>query len=185
LLARLPRTHNDGGGEPIDPKRCLVNTDCPDLAFCARTGCGDESGTCMPVPLECEDDGAPVCDCDGITYWNDCLRMAAKVSAATVGACLGPTAKACTHKHGPGPAPEKKCPGVTFCAQLLPPVPPGAPADCPEDVPGTCWAAVPFECPQAEGRDRWVGCTPDDQVCRTTCAAIRSGKPHRHAEACP
>src|SRR4051812_12375954 len=77
LLARLPRD----GGLPGEPKRCVDTTDCTGSAYCERAHCGDEGGLCTAKPTECDDEGPPVCGCDGITYWNDCLRGAAGVSS--------------------------------------------------------------------------------------------------------
>jgi Kazal-type serine protease inhibitor domain len=187
LLARLPAAKE--GGVPIEPRRCVDVTDCTGDAYCARTECGAEGGLCTARPTECEDEGPPVCGCDGITYWNDCLRSAAGVTAMTVGPCTPANARTCGGGHKPpGPGPESdRCPAGTFCARLLPPVPPEVPFACPPDVPGTCWGAVPPACPSNSGPDRWTECggsTPD-LACRSTCDAIRSGKPHRHAFACP
>ena len=35
----------------------------------------------------CEEAPQPVCGCDGITYWNDCLRRAAGITAKRFGEC--------------------------------------------------------------------------------------------------
>jgi hypothetical protein len=186
LLARLPPTKD--AGIAIEPKRCVDADDCPNSAFCARIACRDEGGICTARPTLCEDEGSAVCGCDGITYWNDCLRRAAGITAQTPRPCMPDVAQTCggMGQHGPGPGPaSERCPAGTFCARLLPPSPPGAPNECPPDVPGTCWAALPPVCPVEAGPDRWSGCGALDPVCRTTCDAIHTGKPHRLAKACP
>ncbi len=62
---------------------------CPSGQFCQTAACGDASGTCQPrgTPDECTGAAAFVCGCDEISYFNDCLRQAAGVSASTPGGC--------------------------------------------------------------------------------------------------
>jgi hypothetical protein len=56
----------------LDPGTCLV---------------ADAGGTCVPVPEVCPELYAPVCGCDGVTYGNDCERIAAAVTKDHDGAC--------------------------------------------------------------------------------------------------
>jgi hypothetical protein len=64
---------------------------CPDGTFCelpagtCERGLGE--GSCVPIPGACPDNVAPVCGCDGETYFNDCERMAAGVAKRHDGAC--------------------------------------------------------------------------------------------------
>jgi len=55
----------------------------------------DAGGTCAPRPAACEMIYAPVCGCDGVTYGNDCQRLAADASLDHEGAC------ASEHRCGP------------------------------------------------------------------------------------
>ncbi len=192
VLARVPPSPR--GGSPLDGKRCVESSECQEQDFCARSVCDDVAGACEQRPVFCEEDAQPVCGCDGITYFNDCLRRAAGVTAMTKGECRS-NAVPCGGKlpppPGPGPGagppdPRNGCPSATFCARLLPPSRPGGPPgdSCAPDVPGTCWA-IPAVCPASGGSDRWVECGPTVLSCRTTCDAIRSGIPHRRAVACP
>lgn len=185
LLAKLPPTED--AGPAVEAKRCIGDLDCTGPAFCARRDCIDVGGTCTALPVVCEEEAAPVCGCDGITYWNDCLRRAAGITAKRFGECDPGVAQTCGGKeqHGPGPGPASEhCPAGTFCARLLPPVLPGPPSTCPPEVWGSCWA-LPAVCPSRSGPDRWTACRGLDPGCATTCDAIRSGEPHRRANACP
>jgi hypothetical protein len=191
VLATLPAPSKTA--PPKEGLRCVEDATCGANEFCARKGCGEVGGACEPRPVICEEDAAPVCGCDGITYWNDCLRRAAGTTAMTDGEC-GPSGRLCGivlpskvppgGPPGPGePAPgAETCPQDTYCARLLGPSG-GPPVECPADAPGTCWA-LPAVCPTVgTGPDRWLACGPPDG-CKTTCDAIRSRQPHRRAKAC-
>lgn len=175
-----------GSGAPA--KRCVENRDCSSSMFCARHDCEDVAGTCETRPVVCEEAPMPVCGCDDITYWNDCLRRTVGVPAMRPGEC-GNTALLCG-KGGPGgpgggpggPPGGEGCPPGAACARLLPPDFTGA--MCPFDVPGTCWA-LPALCPDRGGPDRWISCDPGRTSCVSTCDAIRTGVPHRRATSCP
>jgi hypothetical protein len=203
LLATVPP--GPPGGPPTEGRRCIDNTGCPTRAFCARLDCNEVGGVCEARSVICDEAPAPVCGCDGITYWNDCLRRAAGVTAATRGECTA-SAVICgagaRPPGGPGPGPgpgdpppdpNVGCPTGALCARLLPapaPLPP-SPTEppppmesCPPEIPGTCWA-LPAICPANGGSDRWIVCGgPNTSTCRTTCDAIRSGEPHVRAVAC-
>lgn len=176
-----------GSGEPA--KRCVDNRDCSSSMFCSRHDCGDLGGTCETRPVVCEEGPMPACGCDGITYWNDCLRRTVGVTAGPPGEC-GRTALFCGMGGGPGgpggfpppPGSGQGCPPGAACARLLPPDFTGA--MCPFDVPGTCWA-LPAICPERGGPDRWIPCDPARTLCASTCEAIRTGEPHRRATFCP
>jgi hypothetical protein len=169
-------------------KRCVDNRDCSATTFCSRKGCGDLGGTCEARPVVCEEGPMPVCGCDGITYWNDCLRRTVGTSLARPGECSD-TALLCGmggHKDGPGSSGgpgSEGCPFGSFCARLLPPDI-GTSVMCPFDVTGTCWA-LPAICPEHGGPDRWIHCDPSKSFCTSTCEAIRTGDPHKRATSCP
>lgn len=187
VLARLPpRSEVGTSGEG---QRCVDGADCAGSSYCARSSCGDVAGTCEARPVVCEEDAKPVCGCDGVTYWNDCLRRAAGMTSARAGEC-GVSGRECGRRMKGGPAPgspdgAQGCPPGVVCARLLPPeVDTTLPGSCPPDLSGTCWA-LPVVCPDRGGIDRWVDCDPFHTSCVSTCDAIKSGLPHKRATACP
>jgi hypothetical protein len=197
LLAKVPASSE--GGTRRESARCVDTTDCARNAFCEKRSCDSVGGSCEPRPIVCEDEASPVCGCDGVTYWNDCLRRVAGVSAMAEGECTK-TALTCGPKgsdpsrppppRDPGDPAEPLfgCPEGASCARLLPfggtdPTPTAD--ECPRDeLQGTCWS-LPAVCPSANpGSDRWLPCGVANAPCATTCEAIRSGEPYKRAKAC-
>ena len=151
---------------------CRMNAECAPTAYCAKATCSDTSGSCLLRPLMCDNTDAMAaasCGCDGVTYWNDCLREQSGVAAHTDGECAA-SAAMCSSADAAG----CPTPGAS-CARLLP----GGPA-CPADTIGACWV-LPPDCPMMMPGTgtRWLACDGSNS-CDDTCAAIRSGMPHRH-----
>jgi hypothetical protein len=157
---------------------CSRNTDCHNGEECARPGC-EQIGVCQGRPPLCADSG-PICGCDGVTYWNDCLRLQHDVPAASPGPChqQGASSEAdagvaatCSDPS----AQECPVPGA-FCARLL------SPPDetCAQNVnaPGRCWILPAGNCPPSAPSDpTWISCA-DASLCEDPCTAIRSGVAH-------
>ncbi|HVU02785.1 MAG TPA: hypothetical protein VHE30_13590 [Polyangiaceae bacterium] len=153
-----------GGGVPSS---CVTSKDCPGGWTCEFHACSDATGSCEPRPILCDPQPVPVCGCDGVTYWNDCVRQQYGVAAATIGQC-GITASPCDQASDCG-FPEASCAHVV--PETLP---------CSSPSKGSCWI-VPTDCAATPQSPRWVLCpapgTPPGTPlqCESTCAAIRSG----------
>jgi len=171
-LATLPT--GDDAGTPPPPPRCASNLDCPSgTSYCDKPSCGSPSGTCVLFPVEGCNEEQPVCGCDGLTYFDHCLRQAAGIAAETPGPCPGLTCG--------GPS-KVACPADTFCAQL------GGmgPGHCSPVAEGNCWV-LPAQCPPpSQGSNLWDSCPPaPGQHCLDTCSALRAGGSYGRAIMCP
>lgn len=73
------------------PAGCSLVHPCAPGQFCELPNgvCATDldSGLCAEVPNACFGVDEPVCGCDGLTYANECLRRAGRVSQAHSGAC--------------------------------------------------------------------------------------------------
>jgi hypothetical protein len=145
----------DRDGSTIPFRPCVGNQDCDQNEFCMRSACTSETGQCAFRPLFCDSTTEPVCGCDGVTYWNECVRKLNGASASTTGSCDS-TALPCS--------PSVACPQGAYCARLFPP---GA---CEADGGGSCWM-LPETCPDADV-NVWSSCT--GSTCDDTCTAIAS-----------
>lgn len=154
---------------------CTNNDDCPGPGWlCSKSTCGSASGLCKPRPLECEASHAPVCGCDGITFWNDCLREQRGEPSSTMGDC-GANAKPCKD--------DSECAGGN-CAKQVP-----NPDACGQPGRGVCFVTPP-ECVVAPESHWWFACSslPGGAApCLTTCQAVQTGQPFVGAPkgACP
>jgi hypothetical protein len=171
------------GAKPL----CSTDADCAASEFCVKADCAASSGSCVPPPVFCDAGPDPVCGCDQITYWNDCIRQQNRVAASSAGECRAGSLR-CDSAADCGAS------GIS-CAHLLPPN-----VDCTLGPPmssgppqalmmgfgnheGTCWALP--DCSAVVGLDtmRWTACArgPQDPMqqspllCVDTCAAILSG----------
>jgi hypothetical protein len=151
--------------------RCSSTVDCPSGSYCEKASCGDAMGTCELFPAECPDDDAPVCGCDRITYFNDCLRQANGAASAKPGPCKLDEGTICGGKM------DTPCPPGTLCARFAGPEP------CQTDVTGSCWV-VPASCPgKMAPKPEWDSCF-SFYKCVDTCTAIKTGGPYRRAFMC-
>ena len=163
-IADIPS--DDDGGKPSPPPPCVNDGDCSDGQFCERSACGDQVGHCRNQPPVCDATTDTECGCDGVTYWNDCLRALNGVSKYVDGPC--PSGATC------GGATNATCANTNAsCGELV-----FHDDQCSPTPLGQCWV-LPDSCPISTDVD-WASCaTP---TCTDVCTAIRSGAPYFHAE---
>jgi hypothetical protein len=170
------------GGDPsfasAGRRPCADDDDCGDSWVCEKRGCDAPLGQCVPWPPLCFDDPLPVCGCDGITYWNDCVRLKSlpHPQLSSFGPCRE-TARACDSGDDCG-APYASCSHLMGPGQL-----------CSHGA-GSCWV-LPPQCVAGSDQKKWRECRPPDSglpgTCRDTCTAIATGRPHaelRRGETC-
>ncbi len=164
VVVRVP----DGGDlPPLHP--CLDNTDCHENEYCQKHDCNDAHGGCLLRPQLCTGmDFAPVCGCNGVTYWNDCLRQADGASAVlTAGECT--SAKTCSSASECSASPSAACSRV-------------AAITCPSSGSvGACWV-MPAQCPSGLSTT-WQACSGG--ACMDLCGAIKSEQPALQKPSCP
>lgn len=148
------------------PDGCRSNDDCNADSYCAKSDCAQPTGGCKLRPLVCDESFMPSCGCDGVNYWNDCLRQRSGAPSSVMGQCSTVVAR-CSDMS----ARECPVPGAS-CARLLPPN-----SLCMPTVSGVCWM-LPDPCPPSGPSERWEPCGPGPRPCDNTCDAIRSGVPH-------
>lgn len=167
-------TVSPGDAASTPPSPCRSNADCGSQHFCDKAGCEDAQGVCAIRPAQCDATSRPVCGCDGVNYFNDCLRRASGVAFAHDGEC-DDSAILC------GLTQDHKCPNNGYCSRF-----PTGPY-CLPGTPGHCWV-LPADCGQDDGRgDRFVLC--DDgggsTPCVDACRAIRSERSYTQVDSCP
>lgn len=151
---------------------CTSKADCQPGWVCDKKGCDASAvGSCVPWPPFCDPMPKPVCGCDGVTYWNDCLRLNQDNPTAVAGPDrCGNTA--CTCEVGA----DCNVPYAS-CSHLLPPG-----AMCGHGM-GACWV-LPPKCDPTADPKRWRECKPPPDgsapACVDTCTAIATE--HSYAE---
>ena len=123
-----------------DPS-CRSNEDCRGQ-YCDKPGCGDVLGTCRDLPREeCDARPDPVCGCDRVTYFNDCLRRRNGTALAHAEPCQE-DAWRCGERRG-------ACPFAAVCAyvpfQNFGPMYMFGQCGNVEQTEGTCWV-LPEQC---------------------------------------
>ncbi len=182
--APIPCTESDAGV-----------SDCPDGSFCSVATCGS-NGTCEPIPTSdsCTDEAyEPECGCDGITYFNGCLRRAASTSRAAGETCsfeFDPTApKKGMLRPCDAEGTLNQCGPNESCVALIPSQileyvdagPPGAPPgayftcatvdDGARFTGSSCWV-LPDTCSSSDAQNVR---TCESDTCVEACTAFKKG----------
>lgn len=153
-----------GGGAGGNGAACTWPDGCAPGFYCDAPGCGVGACVMKSNPASASKDKAPVCGCDGITYWNTSLAQVHGAALVGAGTCAAPLT----------------CDGVFPCVQG---------ARCRREVAdaascgsgdGTCWQ-VPMVC----AIDGPMGHACSNGQCATECALIQSGNPFYVDAACP
>jgi hypothetical protein len=153
---------------PAGDGTCMTNADCPDTSFCAKTTCRDATGSCQRRLVECGGLDMRACGCDGVTYWNDCLRQQYGVASSIPGECQVHAAMC----DATGPS---SCPVANASCEHL--ITPGV--TCGDTTMGACWV-VPLDPSTCTGPDGgpptlWMPCE-GAPICVDTCSAVQSGQ---------
>jgi hypothetical protein len=167
VVATLGGGHHDAGAL----RKCRTEADCRDDEFCESESCNDSRGHCEHWPLDCDSTHEPVCGCDRITYWNDCLRSKQRVTASALGACVD------------NPLPcggPNTCPPGASCARIYP-----SGGCATASGAGACWV-LPKNCPPSPPDGSRFTLCGDTSSCVDGCTAIRSEQPYqRLTSSCP
>jgi hypothetical protein len=113
---------------------------------------------------------APVCGCDGVTYWNETVAGHAGVSVTAKGECK--TGKTCGGLVG------AQCPSGTFCNYALS----SAAACAISDMAGKCWG-VPTKCPTILIGPTTRAC--GGKACTGECELIKKQSGYYTDNTCP
>ena len=159
------RAANDAGNTDAESAGfgrppCEDQNDCALDAYCAKQSCGSKLGFCQRRTEVCGGEQAPVCGCDGITYFNDCLRRSHGVNIASEATCIP---RQCGDFGG-------SCPEPAFCWRRASERTGGCRSTTQV---GTCWV-VPSLCGfGSDGGDRYDACEGPER-CLSACEAIQS-----------
>ncbi len=157
------------GSAGAAPVPCASPADCLPNWQCEKRSCDAPMGECQPPPsVFCPPEPDPVCGCDGVTYWNDCIRRQTGAQVERMGEC---SETACACEVGS----DCEAPFAT-CAHLVQ----GA-ETCRGGGTGACWVLPPQCMPNQKDAPVWQECHPPDAPpppCVDTCLAIASERPH-------
>ena len=139
---------------------------CPAGTFCEAVlgACGGD-GKCVKQPMQCNNDYAPVCGCNGQTFGNECSRQKSGQSAKAKGECPkqgGGQGDACTTGQAGA------CQSGLYCSGQA----------CTGDK-GFCSSKPPM-CPDYE--DPHCGC--DNKTYKNPCLVAKAGVVMKHKGAC-
>jgi hypothetical protein len=162
-------------GQDAASNVCVQSAECANGMFCDKTSCTAPTGTCVQIPFNCPDTRTPVCGCDGVNYWNNCLRRQRDMALDHQGKC-GAGSATCGGFGG------ILCPGTNVdCAYLDP-----LQTTCMTSDPmGVCWV-TPTSCPAVVIGGSWRPCYGGPTApCEPLCEAIQSSGLYWNDSSCP
>lgn len=143
-------TSTDGG-------MCVPGTGtCPAGEYCQPDQPCGPRGTCVPIQ-GAPTDYAPVCGCDGATYWNAVIAASLGANIRGTGGCIDNSLK-CDNV-------ANFCPAGLLCGYTG-----GQQLAC--NGAGTCWG-LPSKCPAAG--PKVPNCDPSGAACVPLCETIADG----------
>jgi hypothetical protein len=135
--------------------------------YCKATNC--QQGTCQPIPAEAGNK-APVCGCDGLTYWNSLSAGAHGMSLAKAGQCA--TGATCTS--------TAQCAAGQGCNIQV-----TSASDCATpNLTGQCWV-LPATPPVTVTSAGVSSCDNKAVLCSVAYVAIQHGAPYYTDPTCP
>ncbi len=185
VIANLPVT--DSGASAPAPKPCLDSSTCAAGYYCQLPEChppAGTAGTCVALPEVCTEPYGPVCGCDNVTYWSDCLRQKNGVAWYSKAEPCQNDPQNTINACGTDVPNSTPCVAPALCAQLGGSMHGGSfGGDCGHGSPGTCWV-LPDQCPSTavdHDQNLWDSCSPTGNKCVDTCNAIRYGGAYRES----
>lgn len=179
---------------PVDAGHCELGDAsdggdrCPSGMFCSRRSCNPNDTFCEAADASGCDTSGYECGCDGITYYNSCVRLEAHVSRAGPGQCsIGMPLIGCRPDEGCTPLHQ----GCGYIVPFEPPPPDAGSFNLPPP-PDAAVSALQTYCenmPPFENGICWA--LPDPERCRSSssshlqslcgkciddCAALESGR---------
>ena len=155
-----PAVTTSGAGDACD-----ANHACGAGLFCFDAGCGAQvlAGTCQAA-LTTAAKLAPMCGCDGVTYWSSRFGAASSRSMRSDGVCATGLIKTCAAS------------GQSACSTY-------AQSTCGALAKGTCWVApAKADCGDTEATAR--RCDGSKPGCDNLCAIINDDKAFRDVNGC-
>ena len=151
----------DSGTTDTSVGGCDKTSECATNFFCYKTGCTTR-GNCQPLPSGISN-YAPVCGCDGVTYWNSFQAATYSVGVASNGRCVGDSRQTCV-LSGACPAHS----GSECIFEL------SEPSDCSSLTPvGTCWRNPSGKiCPPTASGPTVGSCVTS--ACVSHCEAVKA-----------
>ena len=146
--------------------------ECAASEYCAASSCA-AIGVCTPRPIA-SSDFAPVCGCDGVTYWNASYASSLGKTTGATGACTGAGVKACGGFAG------TRCPTGDDCIEDRTHF-----GTCSvADGGGACWA-IPSSATCGVGLGGYRQCTGTAGRCTDYCSAVKSKTAFMKDATCP